>query len=104
MIEVSIASFEPFSMTLPTEQVIVGEVKIILPAVHLKVYDLSMGGLLPGAHIGADDRIASVSITLPGPGVSLGEFVEFINRGRDDLREIWRIMQGELDKHGPLLK
>jgi len=102
-IGVSITSFEPLTVTWPAVDRFVGDVTITLPAVHVQVYDLSLGGALPGAHIGGDGQLFGLTVTLPEPGLTVGQMADFIHRARGELRTIWQAYQTELDKRGALL-
>jgi hypothetical protein len=102
-IKVSITSFDPLTVTWPAVDRYVGEVRIALPAVHVQVYDLSLGGILPGAHIGGDGQLFRLTVTLPEPGLTVGQMSQFIHDARATLREVWQTCQAELDKRGALL-
>jgi hypothetical protein len=102
-IEVSITSFDPLTVAWPAVDRFVGDVTISLPAVHVRMYDLSLGGLLPGAHIGGDGQLFGLTVTLPEPGLTVGQMSQFIHDARAELREVWRVYQAGLDKRGALL-
>ncbi len=102
-IEVSITSFDPLTVAWPAVDRFVGEVEIRLPAVHVQVYDLSLGGLLPGAHIGGDGQIFGLTLSLPEPGLTIGQMTQLIHNARGELCAVWRVYQAELDKRGALL-
>lgn len=102
-LEVSITSFDPLTVQWPAADRFVGEVTITLPAVHVQVYDLSLGGILPGAHIGGDGQLFGLTVTLPEPGLTVGQMSQFIHDARAELRQIWAAYQEELDKRGALL-
>jgi hypothetical protein len=46
--KVIIKSFHPLDVTLPDCTELVGIVQIVLPAIHVQLLDLSMGGIVPG--------------------------------------------------------
>jgi len=101
--EIVINSFDPFSVTLPKEKQLVGKVSVVLPPIHVQVYDLSMGfDLLKGAHLGADVPMLKVDFTLPKP-VETGKFAQFLVESQEQFAEMWRIGQVEFDKKGALL-
>jgi hypothetical protein len=102
-IKVSITSFDPLTVTWPAVDRYVGAVEVRLPAVHVQVYDLSLGGILPGAHIGGDGQLFGLTVTLPEPGLTVGQMSQFIHDARAELRAAWRAYQAELDKRGALL-
>jgi hypothetical protein len=81
---------------------IAGKVTLELPAVHVQLYDLSMGGLLPGAHIGGDMTLAGLSFDTGDVGITPGQLADFITTAQGELKQIWRIYQDELDKRGAL--
>ena len=103
MIEVSILSFEPLTVAMPEVEMFVGDVHIALPDVHVKIYDLSMGGILPGAHLGSDSQLFGLNLSLQEPGITTVQMYEFIREARKELAEMWRIVQNTLDEHGALL-
>jgi hypothetical protein len=100
---IRIKSFDPVVIELPKVQTFIGETRIILPPLHLQLYDLSLDGALPGAHIGSDAELAGVTITLSKPGIDAAEMLTFIMAAQDQFKAMWKIVQRELDKHGALL-
>jgi len=103
-ITVRIKSFDPILIELPNVQTLTGEVRIVLPPIHLQIYDLSLGGALPGAHLGSDAEIAGLTMTLQEPGMKASDMLAFIMAAQDDLKKMWDIWQAEFTKHGALLK
>jgi hypothetical protein len=102
--EVSITSFDPLTVTLPAAPTIfTGDLFIRFPDVHVKLYDLSLGGLLPGAHIGGDGQLFGLTLHLRENTMTGGQIVEFIQAARAELIEMHRIVQVTLDAHGALL-
>jgi hypothetical protein len=102
---ISITSFDPLTIALPaTPTSYTGDVFIRFPAVHLQIYDLSLGGLLPGAHIGADDQLFGLTLRLDANTMTGGQMVEFIQAASTELQAMHRIVQATLDEHGALLK
>lgn len=102
--EIHISGFNPLQVTLPKVDVFVGEVEILLPDVHVKWVDLSMGiDLLKGAHIGSDGPALGLKVDIEEPGVSPKEMMGFILDAQDVLEKVWRKGQEILDEHGPLL-
>lgn len=101
--EITINSFDPFTVSLPEGKQLVGKVRIVLPPIHVQVYDLSMGlDLLKGAHLGSDASIFGWNIDLPEP-VDTGKFMQFLVESQDTFRESWKVAQAEFDKRGALL-
>jgi hypothetical protein len=96
-VRIHIGQFNPLEVTIPkVEGSFVGKVKIVLPDVHMQLYDLSMGiDLLKGAHIGADGPAFSVDMDVPEPGVTRAQMMEMILAAEE--------AQGELDKAGAIL-
>lgn len=92
--------FEPeYRIELPPTKTFVGKVKLMLPEVHVKFLDLSLGiDLLQGAHLGSDGRVFSLDMTIPEPGMTAGEMVEFLGGIEPQLRQMHTIVQHELDK------
>ncbi len=102
-VEFRVKSFDPLVVELPTGP-IVGRVTVVLPPVHLQLYDLSMGlDLLAGAHIGGDMPIAGLSFDVGAEGIAPEKVVGFIHKAQAELRTIWQAYQDELDKRGALL-
>ena len=102
--KICISAFNPLRFSIPQAEVFVGKVEIILPDLHVQIYDLSMGiDLLKGAHIGGDGQVFSVDMTIPEPGVSPGKMMEFVYAAQDTLEKMWKMAQKELDKRGALL-
>jgi hypothetical protein len=101
--KIVITSFHPLNVTLPPQEQLVGKVHIVLPDIHVQVYDLSMGiDLLKGAHLGSDAPMLGLDIDLPEP-VATGEFMKFIIASRDMLEEAWKLRQKRFDEKGALL-
>ena len=91
--------FDPLRITLPGAGPFAGTVHIILPEFHLKFHDLSMGGILGGAHIGADGRCWSLDIPdIPEPGMTAGQLTAFVEAAQDELKKMHRLIQAEMDK------
>ncbi len=94
-----LVDFNPLRITLPGTGPFAGKIRIVLPEVHLKLWDLSMGtDLLGGAHIGSDARAWSVDFDAPEPGIKAGELAQFVADCEPQLREMHRIIQEEMDK------
>jgi hypothetical protein len=101
--KIVISSFHPLSVTLPPEEQLVGKVRIVLPDIHVQMFDLSMGiRQLKGAHLGSDAPILGLDIDLPEP-VDTGDFMKFIIASRDELEEMWKLGQKQFDEKGALL-
>ena len=101
--EVVITGFDPLSFILPIGKQLVGPVRVVLPPIHVQVYDLSMGfDLLKGAHLGSDVPIFGINIDFVGP-VDMGKFVQFLVESQDTLKGMWEVAQAEFDKRGALL-
>ena len=62
---ITILSFDPLQMQLPSAPAAFAIVVVRLPPVHLKLFDLSLGGIIPdGPHIGTELPMADIVITL----------------------------------------
>lgn len=102
--QICISSFDPLRFSIPKAELFVGKVSIVLPDLHVQIYDLSMGiELLKGAHIGGDASVFSLDITIPEPGVSPGKMMEFVYAAQSTLEKMWKLAQKKLDKRGALL-
>lgn len=98
MTTITINSFEPLNVTMP-QSAITGDVVILLPPIHIKVKDMSFGGVLPGAHIGADDNLARFSFTLTdGHEMTRAQIMELIDNCLEQLKKVWQLAQNEFDK------
>lgn len=98
-----IKSFHPLDVTLPDQDMVEGIVQIVLPEIHIQIYDLSMGtSVLKGAHLGADVALNCVRLDFPEP-VEASKVMAFIIASREDLEKLWRAIQAEYDKKGALL-
>jgi len=101
-IEVTIENFHPLTITWPDGE-LVGEVRLVFPPIHVKMYDLSMGDIIPGGpHLGSDAPIVGCTLTFDKPA-DKGDFMKFIEASRDDLETAWQAYQDEFDKKGALL-
>ena len=90
--------FDPLRITLPGPGPFVGKVRIVLPEVHVKLVDLSMGGILPGAHVGSEGRLWSLDIPdVPEPGMTAGQVTEFVAAAEKELKRMWELIQEEMD-------
>ncbi len=99
---VSILKFDPLTLELPADAMIDGELTIVLPPVHLVVYDLSMGGIIPGApHVGADYPLARLTVPLDKP-MGLGAVVDMVVVNLPLARAAWRSIQDKM-KGKPIL-
>lgn len=77
--------------------------RIVLPDVHVKVVDLSMGGIIPnGPHLGADVPMVGVDVEFEEP-VEIGKFMQFVVNSADVLEKAWKESQKVIDKHGAVL-
>jgi hypothetical protein len=95
-----LVDFDPLKITLPGAGPFVGTIEIMLPEHHFKLVGLSMGmDLLDGAHIGGDARMWAVTIpNVPEPGMEASDLLQFIEQSEPQLRELWALVQKELDK------
>jgi hypothetical protein len=59
---------------------------------------------LAGAHIGADGEVLGLDMDIPEPGITAAEMMTFILAAQEQLAEMWRIAQRELDRQGALLR
>lgn len=99
-----ILQFSPLQLELPAIEVLSGTVNIMLPSHHYTVKDLSMGGLIPGAHLGSDAAIWQSTIELDDNELPIGEIVEFIIKARGEFEQLHKLIQARLDERGPLLQ
>lgn len=98
-----IESFDPLRMELPGTAEVDGEIHVQLPPVHVKLVDLSLGGLLDDApHIGMDAPMTRIKIELSEPS-TVGEIVNMLIHSKDAWQALWRASQKALDGCGPLL-
>ena len=103
MTEIQIKSFHPLNVTLPATKEVSGKVRILLPDIHVQVWDLSMGiPELNGAHLGSDVPLYGVNIELEEP-METAKLMAFIIEAQDTLEQAWRLAMGEFDKRGALL-
>ena len=68
----------------------------MFPDVHLKLYDLSMGGAIPGAHIGGDARPFSLDFEVGEPGMTVGEVTQFVADAEEQLKKMHAVIQEEM--------
>ena len=102
-IRFEIKSFDPLTVVLPKENQVSGKVRIVLPDIHVQLYDLSMGiRELKGAHIGSDAPLHGMLLEFSEP-VSASEVVKLIIEGREQFETVWKTYQAEYDKKGALL-
>lgn len=99
--EVSV-SFDPLRIELPGAGPFIGEIHIVLPEHHYTVMDLSLGGIIPGAHFGADGRGWALKFAVGEPGMKAGDLLRFIEETEHLLKQAHGLIQEELDKR-PLL-
>ena len=99
---ITILSFEPLQMQLPLASAAFAIVVVRLPPVHLKLFDLSLGGIIPDdPHVGTELPMTDIVITLQEP-VALGKIVDMIATSVDRWREIWQATQRFADDYGPI--
>lgn len=104
VIVVSIINFDPLNVVFPNVDTYTGKLRLELPAVHVKLCDLSMDGLIPGGpYIGGDGQIFGLDINLGEKTLTAGQMMELIQKSRLELSEMHRIIQQTLDEHGALL-
>ncbi len=104
MMTISISSFHPLQFSIPEVDMFVGKVSIVLPELHVQIYDLSMGiDLLKGAHLGGDAQVFSLDLTIPEPGITPAKMMEMIYAAQGTFEKMWKTAQKELDKQGALL-
>jgi len=98
-----IEGFDPLRLTFPAGTGLTSEARVRLPPVHVKLLDLSMGGLIPdGPHIGMDAPMTELIITLAEPA-TVGNIFDAIVGNIDAWRDLWLASQQALDKCGPIL-
>jgi len=94
---VKINSFEPLQVELPEKLII--PLRLILPTLKIKLYDLSMGGLLPGAAIVSDGQFFSLDMTgEEGTELELGKFMEFVRKSLPQLKEMHKLAQEKMNE------
>ena len=98
-----IESFDPLRLQLPAAVDLAGHVMVQLPPVHVKLVDLSLGGLIEDKpHLGADLPMTCIRIDLPKPS-TVGEIVNMLISTVDAWHSMWRASQKALDGCGPIL-
>lgn len=101
---IHILSFDPLRLELPAGNKVVGKVAIRLPPVHLRLYDLSMGGIIDGSpHIGADTPLWDITFNLEKP-IPLSKLVSLVTTKANDFKAVWKQAQSVLDEAEPLIK
>ncbi len=89
-----LVSFDPLKIELPGAGPFVGEIRIVLPEVHFKLHDLSMGGIIPdGPYIGGDARLWGFTFAMDEPGMEAGALLTFIASVEEQLKEMHRLIQ-----------
>jgi hypothetical protein len=91
-----IRSFDPLDVEIPNVPYVEGKVNIKLPEVDVRLYDLSMGGLLPGACVTTKSRVVECSMVVER--VKTGNIVDAILVMLPNLQEAHKIYQDEFDK------
>ncbi len=100
---ITIEGFDPLCLELPAVTGLSTEVRVRLPPVHVKLVDLSPGGLVSdGPHIGMDAPMTDITITLLEP-TTVGEIVNILIASAGFLQALWQGSQEALDKCGPIL-
>lgn len=101
---IHILSFDPLRLELPSTQKVVGEVAIRLPPVHLRLLDLSMGGIIDGSpHVGADTPLWDITFNVAKP-IPLSKLVDLVTTKADHFKAVWQEAQNVLDETAPLIK
>lgn len=101
---IHILSFDPLRLELPAGKKVVGKVAIRLPPVHLRLYDLSMGGIIDGSpHLGADTPMWDITLDVPKP-IPLSKLVDLVTTKADHFKAVWQVAQNALDEAAPLVK
>ena len=101
---ITILSFDPLQMQLPSAPAAFAKVIVRLPPVHLKLFDLSLCGIIPdNPHIGAELPLTEITISLKEPATP-GEIVDMIAGSVDMWREVWQATQRFADDYGPIFK
>jgi len=96
---VKINKFDPLTMELPEK--IMLPARLYLPNIRLKLYDLSMGGIIPGAALTSDAQVFCLDIGTEedaGTEFEIGKFMEFVRVTLPTLVEMHRIAQAEFNK------
>ncbi len=100
---ITIEGFDPLRLELPAVTGLSTEVRVRLPPVHVKLVDLSLGGLVPDApHIGLDAPMTDITILLPEP-TTVGEIVNTLIASAGAWQALWLASQRALDNCGPIL-
>ena len=98
-----IEGFDPLRLQMPAEMRLTDQVRVRLPPVHVKLVDLSLGGLVPDApHIGLDAPVTDITIILPEP-TTVGEIVNTLIASAGAWQALWLASQRALDNCGPIL-
>jgi hypothetical protein len=91
--------FDPLEIKMPGAGPFVGKINIILPEVHFKMMDLTMGiPMMQGAHLGGDARLWRFHFTVEEPGMEAGDLLKFIEASESNLKEMHKLIQAEMDK------
>ena len=100
---IKITCFEPLKLELPTTPTITGAIHLALPQLHVKVLDLSMGGIFSDdPHAWAEIEGPRLSFELGDNEMKLGDFVQFIQGMLPHLENGWASAQAEYNRR-PLL-
>ncbi len=98
MIIVKINSFDPLNIEFPLEAV-TGRFKLVLPNIQMKLFDLSMGGMIPQApYVGAEGQVFSLDIDIGESEMSGAKVMEFIQECLPQLRDMHKLVQGGFAK------
>ena len=101
---VHIFSFDPLHLELPQTPVLSGTVRVRLPPVRLKLFDLSLGGIIPDSpYIGTEVPIADITIGLIEP-MKVGEIVDLIANTATSWQALWQAVQESVDEHGAIFR
>lgn len=93
-----IHSFDPLNIEIPNVIDIEGKINIKLPEIDIKLYDLSMGGLLPDTCIKTKANVVQCSFICKDK-MKIGEIINAILEMLPNLQKAHNIYQDEFNKH-----
>lgn len=93
---IQIKEFDPLTIEFPKS--LIGRREVYAPGVHVKIRDLSLGGLIPGMHLGGNLEILRLFAFDGDKTTTKAEIMEAIDVCLDDFIKIHKIYQDRLDK------
>lgn len=104
---VKIDSFDPLKYSVSGDAPYIGSIKVLLPESHFNVLGLKlMDAVMPelGVHLGSNARYISWDLEgITAPGICSDELDELMQAAAPHFSKLWRSVQDELDRRGPLL-